>query len=94
MFEASVDGQLYDPERFATYYRPYGMEAPTGASAPRPASQAEAAPAVQDTGWQEPKAKAEPAPATEATPEPAVAGGDDQPNAQDILAMIRQRKQS
>ena len=100
MFEASVDGQLYDPERFATYYRPYGMEAPSGASAPRPAPtpapQAEAAPAVQDTGWQEPKAEAAstPAPAPEATPEPAVAGGDEQPNAQDILAMIRQRKQS
>lgn len=98
MFEASVDGQLYDPERFATYYRPYGMEAPAGASAPRPAPtpapQAEAAPAVQDTGWQEPKAEAAPAPAPEPTPEPAVAGGDEQPNAQDILAMIRQRKQS
>ena len=100
MFEASVDGQLYDPERFATYYRPYGMEAPAGASAPRPAPtpapQAAPAPAVQDTGWQEPKAEAAPtpAPAPEATPEPAVAGSDEQPNAQDILAMIRQRKQS
>lgn len=101
MFEASVDGQLYDPERFATYYRPYGMEAPSGATsaprpAPTPAPQAETAsePAVQDTGWQEPKTEAAPEPAPEATPEPAVAGGDEQPNAQDILAMIRQRKQS
>lgn len=101
MFEASVDGQLYDPERFATYYRPYGMEAPSGATsaprpAPTPAPQAETAsePAVQDTGWQEPKTEAVSEPAPEATPEPAVAGGDEQPNAQDILAMIRQRKQS
>ena len=33
MFEASVDGQLYDPERFGQYYRPYGVDAPatTGA---------------------------------------------------------------
>jgi len=26
MFEASVDGELYDPERWASYYRPYGLE--------------------------------------------------------------------
>ena len=26
MFEASVDGELYDPERWAKYYRPYGLE--------------------------------------------------------------------
>ena len=34
MFEASVDGQLYDPERFGQYYRPYGVDAPatTGAN--------------------------------------------------------------
>jgi len=26
MFEASVDGNLYDPEKWAKYYRPYGLE--------------------------------------------------------------------
>ena len=26
MFEASVDGQLYDPERWADYYKPYGLK--------------------------------------------------------------------
>lgn len=26
MFEASVDGQLYDPEQFAEFYRPIGMQ--------------------------------------------------------------------
>lgn len=26
MFEASVDGELYDPERWAKYYRPFGLE--------------------------------------------------------------------
>lgn len=26
MFEASVDGQLYDPEKWANYYRPYGID--------------------------------------------------------------------
>ena len=26
MFEASLDGEPYDPSRFANYYRPYGLE--------------------------------------------------------------------
>ena len=30
MFEASVDGQLYDPDLFGNFYRPYGMDAPSG----------------------------------------------------------------
>lgn len=105
MFEASVDGQLYDPERFATYYRPYGMDAPantgnvapapTAATAPAPVAEPVAAPVAEtttDTGWQDPKPEATPAPTP--TPEPATAGGDEQPSAQDILAMIRQRKES
>lgn len=28
MFEASVNGELYDPERWAQFYRPYGVEVP------------------------------------------------------------------
>ena len=28
MFEASVDGEAYDPDRWAQYYRPYGMNKP------------------------------------------------------------------
>ena len=30
MFEASVDGQPYDNERWGQYYRPYGLDAPAG----------------------------------------------------------------
>ena len=30
MFEASVDGEAYDLERWGQYYRPYGLEAPAG----------------------------------------------------------------
>lgn len=30
MFEASVNGELYDPERWAQFYRPYGVEMPSG----------------------------------------------------------------
>jgi hypothetical protein len=90
MFEASVDGEAYDPERWSNYFRPAGMAARTGdpqnrapAPAPAPAA-APAAPvaeATTDTGWQDP---APAAPAAEAAP--AESG------AQDILAMIRARQ--
>lgn len=32
MFEASVDGRPYDPDKWGAYYRPYGLEMPEGAS--------------------------------------------------------------
>ena len=97
MFEASVDGQLYDPERFADYYRPYGMDAPakTGASPKPQAAPATPAPAPAAPA---PVAEAAPAPAPAPTPEPEVAtaapaeADGDKPSAQDILAMIRARK--
>ena len=89
MFEASVDGEAYDPDRWSNYFRPAGMAARTGdpqnrAPAPAPAPAAPAAPvaeATTDTGWQDP---APVAPAVEAAP---AEGG-----AQDILAMIRARQ--
>lgn len=95
MFEASVDGQMYDVDRWGTYYRPWGIEAPSGArpqveAAPAPA----AAPAetISDTGWQEPKAAPAPAPAPVAVEAPAAEG--DKGSAADILAAIRARKTS
>ena len=30
MFEASVDGEAYDPDRWSHYFRPSGMQARTG----------------------------------------------------------------
>jgi hypothetical protein len=94
MFEASVEGQAYDVDRWGTYYRPWGVEAPAGARpqaaapvAPAPvqaAAPAPAAPAVSDTGWQEPAAAPAAAPAAEA----------DKGSAADILAAIRARKTS
>jgi hypothetical protein len=96
MFEASVDGEAYDAERWSNYFRPAGMQARTGdpqvaasanatatsrSSAPAtPAPVAEAAPAPVA----EPVAPA--APAAEAAPAP-------EGNASDILAMIRSRQQ-
>jgi len=94
MFEASVDGEAYDADRWSNYFRPSGMAARTGdpqkeaspqatavsQSAPTPApAAAPVAEATTDTGWQAPAPAAEPAAEN--------AGG-----AQDILAMIRSRQ--
>ena len=89
MFEASVDGQLYDVERFGDYYRPYGVDAPGGNRATAPASAPAKAPA--------PTPVAAPAPVVEQAPTPvaetvAAPSGEEKPSAADILAMIRQRK--
>ena len=96
MFEASVDGQLYDVERFGNYYRPYGVEAPGNAGGNAPAPQATTpAPAPQATPAPAPVAETAPAPApaAEAAPAQTADSGEEKPSAQDILAMIRQRKE-
>ena len=94
MFEASVDGEAYDADRWSQYFRPSGMQARTGdpqkaasanatatsQSAPAPAAAVEAAPFEADVKVAE---AAIAAPAAEAAP----AGG-----ASDILAMIRSRQ--
>ena len=96
MFEASVNGEQYDVERFGQYYRPYGVDAPAGSStsststapAAAPSTPAPAAPVetVAET--------AAPAPQTEtvAAPAEAEASGGDSKRAEDILAMIRNRQ--
>ena len=99
MFEASVDGQLYDPARFGQYYRPYGVDAPatTGAKPeaaattppPTPAPAPAPAPAAPVAEAVAPAPAPEPEMAT-AEAAPAVEG---QASAQDILAAIRNRKQ-
>jgi hypothetical protein len=93
MFEASVDGEAYDADRWSQYFRPSGMAARTGdpqvAASPQATAVSQSAPvaapapapaaAATDTGWQD----VAPAPA----PAPAATGG-----ASDILAMIRARQ--
>jgi len=81
MFEASVDGEAFDMQRWGQYFRPAGVGSKTGdpvtpqAATPEPDAEPVSAPAkVEATA---PKAEAKPA-----------AGG----NAQDILAMIRSRQ--
>ena len=84
MFEASVDGQPYDPDRWGAYYKPYGLDVPNAAPAAdvAPASAAVAEPVEEDDV---PAATAPVAtPAAEAKPSSQ--------RAEDILAMIRNRQ--
>ena len=86
MFQASVDGEAYDAERFGQYFRPAGMKARTGdpqATAPA----ATTAPAPKET----PAPVVEAAPAAVATTAPAAEPKADN-SAEDILAMIRSRQ--
>jgi hypothetical protein len=100
MFEASVNGELYDVDRFGPFYRPYGIDAPTSAAkvTPAPAAQVAApvAPAVEAPVAPAPAAPvAEAAPITPPTaPAPATVADSGQaaPSAEDILAAIRNRK--
>jgi hypothetical protein len=94
MFEASVDGQAYDPDRWGAYYKPAGFQGGGAAShsdddtpAPKAAPAAKAAPAPADDT--PPFDVDEPAEATapvQAKPSNA--------RAEDILAMIRNRQKS
>ena len=105
MFEASVDGQLYDPEQGGNFYRPSGVQIDTANSAP---NNAETKPPAQSV----PQPTPAPAPVAAAAPEPAPApvtppaqqeqvaetvaatapaADGEKPSAQDILAAIRNR---
>jgi hypothetical protein len=91
MFEASVDGQPYDTERWGQYFRPAGVTAP--ASNVTPISGDDDAPAAATTT--KPTAVAE-TPAWEDEPATASAPVAAKPassqKAEDILAMIRSRQ--
>ena len=94
MFEASVDGQPYDPDRWAQYYKPYGLKVEGGGST----SESAPAPAPRAMPAASTPAPAEPAPweadAAEAAEAPVVAPAKPATQkAEDILAMIRNRKQ-
>jgi len=98
MFEASVDGEAYDLDRWGQYFKPAGLGSATGDPVGRSgsASTAGAARTVAPTAapvddeYDEPVvAKAAPAAA------PSAPAGDGQASrAQDILAMIRNRNKS
>ena len=86
MFEASVDGQPYDPDRWGAYYKPYGLDTPN------------AAPKVSDGAVESTSTPAEPieeddTPApTAPVATPAAEAKPSSQRAEDILAMIRNRQ--
>tara|TARA_R110000772_G_scaffold22488_1_gene60794 strand:+ start:275 stop:1294 length:1020 start_codon:yes stop_codon:yes gene_type:complete len=100
MFEASVDGEAYDADRWSQYFRPSGMQARTGdpmkaasagataTSQSAPVAQAAPAPVANNIPFQSNEEVAQAAPAPVAEAAPAATGG-----ASDILAMIRSRQQ-
>ena len=87
MFEASVDGRPYDNDKWGAYYRPYGLDAPAGATAAKQnESIATGSPAVASHPVNEddtPPFDVEPVVVPKAT---------STDKAQDILAMIRSRQ--
>ena len=92
MFEASVDGEAYDAERWSNYFRPAGMQArtgdPTKTASPQATATSQSAPVAPATPAPAPTPEAAPAPVAEAPAAAPTEGG----NAQDILAMIRSRQ--
>jgi hypothetical protein len=96
MFEASVDGEAFDMDRWGQYFKPAGYggrESGEGgaAKAAAPAARPAPTPAAEESApWDEEVATAEKsftAPAAKAES----AGGDAGSRAADILAMIRNR---
>ena len=101
MFAASVDGEMYDPQRWGQFYKPYGLDipkssgtqtqatvAPAQAPAPAPAVAETPAPVVETAPAVAPAVA--PAPVETA---PAEASGDaGKKSADDILNMIRNRQ--
>jgi len=100
MFEASVDGEAYDPDRWSQYFRPAGMQARTGDPnvSASPAATATSQSAPQSVSIPETKDDVpfdpDPKPETAPAPQSESSGGEEEgaSRAQDILAMIRARK--
>ena len=90
MFEASVDGQPYDLERWGAYYRPYGLEAPAGATAAETqASTGTSAPATAPVAESSAPWEDEPQTSSQPVQVPKTQSSE---KAQDILALIRARQ--
>lgn len=99
MFEASVDGQPYDTEKWGAYFRPRGVAAPAGSTPAAPAPVAESAkpvvapvvatPALVAPVSDVPFDEDEPSEATAPIVTPTAGSGA---RADDILAMIRNRQ--
>jgi hypothetical protein len=85
MFEASVDGEAFDMERWGQYYKPSGAGAATGDPVANKSVDRTTAPVATATDDEPTEAVI-----TKATPAETTSSGGDR--AQDILAMIRNRQ--
>jgi len=93
MFEASVDGQAYDAERWGNYYKPRGVTVVT-ANAPAPAATVAESTVHEDVSVSDtPASVAEAAPAAPTAPVATPPAGGTA-RAEDILAMIRNRQKT
>jgi hypothetical protein len=93
MFEASVDGQAYDPDRWSQYYKPSGFQGRGGddaAESATPAPVTKAAPAPVQSAAPFDADEEDDAPVATA-PVQAAATKPSSQRAEDILAMIRNR---
>jgi hypothetical protein len=101
MFEASVDGEAFDMDRWGQYFKPAGYggrdageggaakAAPAARPAPAAAPADESAPWEEDVGTAEKSFASAPAPSTKEDTSSDGSGASSR--AQDILAMIRNR---
>ena len=89
MFEASVAGELYDVDRWGSFYKPYGIDAPQGDTK----TQSTSAPAQVKAPAVDPDADIDDIVNTSApvATTAAPAGEAGKKSADDILAMIRNR---
>lgn len=97
MFEASVDGQAYDPDRFGAYYKPAGFTgggnaAAAAASSDEDAPAAKPAPASAPTASSAAPFETDDDKAPPAATAPVAAAKPSNQRAEDILAMIRNRQ--
>jgi hypothetical protein len=83
LFEASVQGELYDPERFSQYYAPPGIRSENNGSSNTADNNYDESTEVKKTEPVKEQVKEDPKP---------IASGDNKPSANEILEMIRQRK--
>lgn len=93
MFEASVDGQAYDPDRWSQYFKPSGFQGKGGSDdteSSAPAAVVKAAPAPVQSSAQFEADDDDDAPTATAPVQPAATKPSSQ-KAEDILAMIRNR---
>jgi hypothetical protein len=93
MFEASVDGEAFDMDRWGQYYKPAGYNAPAGSG------NASSTPAASKPVTSKPQINEDEEPPFDVSPtkvesKPANSGADAGSRASDIIAMIRNRQKS